>query len=197
MKLRARFNNIIVTFDERDDIDIRALMAEAYKDTPDPIAEHALPSDEKNIALQEENASDEEFDKLMEEAAEIHEEDSIHKAFYKVFKQLAKKLHPDRQPREMPPAAKEENMKLFKKARDALDDQRYFVLLDLAEQYNIELPTNYKEQSKWMSKEMKKVQNQIHDQRQTANYIFSECDTDTDRDELVKMVLREHYNYYV
>jgi hypothetical protein len=197
----AAFQQYCSDFCEKHDIDLRALMAESYKSaTPphsDPIAEHAFPSEEKNIALQEEDASDEEFDKLVEEAAETHAAGGIHKAFYKVFKQLAKKLHPDRQPRELCAQEKEENMRLFKEAKEALDERRYFILLDLGLQYGIELPTNYKEQIKWMGNEMTKVHNEIHEHRQTVNYRFSDCETDDARDELVERMLHQHYGYSV
>tara|TARA_R110002020_G_scaffold9035_1_gene36172 strand:- start:780 stop:1469 length:690 start_codon:yes stop_codon:yes gene_type:complete len=187
-------------FCEEHGIDIRALMAEAYKAAAppsDPLMEHALPSEDKALAAHEDTEDSAEFDKLLEEAAETHEEDSLHKAFYKVFKQLAKKLHPDRQPRELSSEEKEKNMKLFKEAKEALDERRYFVLLDLGQQYGIELPTNYRDQIKWMGSELTKVRNKIHDRRQTVNYRFSDCETDDERDELVKMVLRQHYNYSI
>ena len=164
---------------------------EVLRDTPDA-------SCGSQLTPHDAEASDSaQFDKLLEEAEQRQEISETHKAFYKVFKQLAMKLHPDRQGPDTPQEDRETNMKLFKEARRALDEKRYFVLLDLAEQYGIELPTNYKDQIKWMRTEAQTVVAHIEQEKQTYNYIFAECENVGQKEELMKQLLLQLYGYKV
>ena len=82
-----------------------------------------------------------------------------------------------------------ENLRLFQEAQSALREKRYFVLLDLAERYNVTQPRNYKQQIRWMKKESERLNNRISEHKQSYNYIFAECETDEQRDTLVRRFL--------
>ena len=101
------------------------------------------------------------------------------------------KLHPARQPPNTSDDQKEKNMELFKEANEALNERRYYVLLELALQFNIEPPTNYKEQIKWMKQEIKTVHMLINQQHGTYNYLFAECDSDEERDAVIRRFIKQ------
>ena len=130
-----------------------------------------------------------------EQTPEEKEEDDVHKSFYRVYRKLAFHLHPDRQPADITTEEKEENTRMFREAKDALDNKHYFILLDLAEQFGIESPTNYKEQIRWMRKEVKAVDQKIADEKGTYNYLFGETETDEERDKLIKTFLKQVYDF--
>ena len=188
------FQEYYGAFCKRHNIDLDELnrqnqerIAELYNETSPGLEPPPL-SDSTEIAVRAEDAQEEsdEFERLIEEAADERRNDEIHAAFYKVFKKLAMKLHPDRQPPNTSDEQKEKNMQLFKEANEALNERRYYGLLELALQFNIEPPTNYKEQIKWMKQEIKTVHMLINQQQGTYNYLFAECDEDDERDHLIR-----------
>ena len=192
------FQEYYEDFCQRHDIDLQALnkqnkerINELYDFDPEVPPETEL-SDETGLVPYDEDQTDtEEFNEIMAAAAEQKKADDIHTSFYKVFKKLAMKLHPDRQPHDLSPQQKEKNMGLFKQAKEALDERRYYVLLELATQFDIEPPTNYKEQIKWMKKEIFAVNALIKGAQQTYNYLFAECDEDEDRDNVIRNFMRQ------
>ena len=157
---------------------------EIPKEEPSSDATDLVPYDEENVDA-------EEFEKLMAEADEQKKENDIHDSFYKVFKKLAMKLHPDLQPVDLSEEQKAKNMELFKDAKEALDERRYYVLLDLAGQFDIDPPTNYKEQIKWMKKEIFAVNKIITQTQTTYNYLFAECDTDEQKDRVIASFIQQ------
>jgi len=119
------------------------------------------------------------------------EEQAIHDSFRKVFLKLALLLHPDKIDPSLSPEAKKNTAAKFQKIKTAFEEKRYFILLDYAEQYNIAVPKNYKQQIKWMKREAFQIQEQIEKEKITYNYAFAECDSDDDRDQLVEKFLRQ------
>ncbi len=136
-------------------------------------------------------------DKNLEEVKEdveykmSQEEQQLHDGFRKVFLKLALILHPDK----VDPSLSEEAQKIsaanFQKMKDAFEERKYFILLDYAEQYNIAAPKNYKQQIKWMKKEIFQIQAKIEKAKGTYNYGFAECDTDEERDTLIEKFMRQ------
>jgi len=143
---------------------------------PPPI-EQLIEEDEKAETIEEKDATD------------------VHQAFYKVYRKLAMHLHPDRQPAEASSGEKKETLQLFKEAKSALDDKHYFILFELAERFGIPQPDNYKEQIRWMKREVKAVEQKISDEKATYNYLFAETEADTDRDKLMRNFLKQVYNF--
>jgi len=182
----------------RHNIDLGALnrqnhqrISEMYDFNPE-IPEEAPISDATDLVpYDDENADAEEFEKLMVEADEKKKENDIHDSFYKVFKKLAMKLHPDLQPADLSEEQKAKNMELFKDAKEALDERRYYVLLDLAGQFDIDPPTNYKEQIIWMKKEIFAVNKLITQAQTTYNYLFAECDTEEQKDRIIASFIQQ------
>jgi len=124
---------------------------------------------------------------------QLSEDDiEIHNLFSKVFKNIALKIHPDKidlykhdykQRRQM-----EDD---FKNANQALKDRDYFILIEIAEKLDIPLPRNYNQQTRWMKDKLKAISTQIDNEKKTYNYIFSEADTDAEKDAVISQFVRQ------
>jgi hypothetical protein len=78
---------------------------------------------------------------------------------------------------------------MFTKAKTALEESQYFLLIDYAEKLKVPLPKNYRQQLKWMKREIDVLQNLITTQMQSYNYMFAERDDIVDKDNLVKQFI--------
>lgn len=127
----------------------------------------------------------------------LKDDTEIRDSFKKLFKQLALKLHPDKITGAVTIEQGMENLRLFQEAQSALSEQRYFVLLDLAERYNISQPKNYKQQVRWMKKESERLTNKIKKHKDSYNYIFSECNSDEEKDMLIKRFIAHLFDIHL
>lgn len=184
-------------FCERNDIDLNDLSSqnaarveELFGKPPPAAEEEELSEDvgEESLVLRDKTKPEIHEDP---EYKMSQEEQVIHDSFRKVFLKLALILHPDK----IDPSLSEEAQKIsaakFQKIKDAFEERRYFVLLDHAEHYNIAVPKNYKQQIKWMKKEIFQIEGKIEKEKITYNYAFAECDTDQERDQLIQRFMAQ------
>ena len=113
------------------------------------------------------------------------DEKEIHDSFNKLFRRIAMELHPDKLSKIKSEEETKHKTQKFNEAKQALDKKKYFVLLDLAKELNITTPKNYRQQIRWMKKEITKIENSIDASKKTYNYLFSECDTEEEKDDLI------------
>ncbi len=106
-------------------------------------------------------------------------------AFTKLFKQIALYLHPDRL-QSLSDEEKSERLELFKDAQNALKEERYYFLLDLSERFGVRTPKNYKQQTRWMKSKILDIDSKINQEKATYNYKYAECETDEDRENLMR-----------
>jgi len=119
------------------------------------------------------------------------EDREMHEIFSKLFKKIAVTLHPDKvSSMDISPFLAKEMIDTFKSARTAFDERRYFDLVEIAERYRIPPPKNYALQHKWFQGESDRVKDVISRQKNTYNYLFSECSLESDKDELIRDFLR-------
>jgi len=114
------------------------------------------------------------------------DEMEIHEAFNKVFRKIALLIHPDKLDKNLTDEERGVKLNMFKEARTALEEHRYFIILDIAEKFNITTPKNYKQQIRWMKKETDTLGQKLAKEKDTYNYIFSECEDIVDKDNLIK-----------
>ncbi len=100
-------------------------------------------------------------------------------------------LHPDKLPRDMNITERKGKTKMFTDAKEALEKKRYFVLLDTAEKLKIATPRNYRQQIRWMKKEVKILNDVIHKEKKTYNYVFSECEEEAEKDQVIMRFMKQ------
>ena len=100
-------------------------------------------------------------------------------------------LHPDKLSKIKSEEERKEKVQKFNKVKQALDQKKYFVLLDVAKELNITTPRNYKQQIRWMKKEITKIEDSIEASKKTYNYLFSECDTEDEKDDLIVKFMKQ------
>jgi len=182
----------------RNDIDLAAVTASYYErlGLTNPSAPAMEVANETSLCQSDEVLeNDKEFANMMEEVQDFERENEVHKAFVRVFKKLAMHFHPDRLSKDSTQEERDQKMQTFKKALKALEERRYFVLLDLADQYGVETPTNYKQQVGWMRKEAAVVNQSIIGEKQTYNYMFGECETQDEKDDLMRRYLYQLFGF--
>lgn len=133
----------------------------------------------------------EQYEQHLSDYQMTQDELEIHDAFNKVFRKLAMILHPDKIGDDLDPAEREEKLNMFKSAKEALEARKYFILLDIAEKFNITTPRNYKQQIRWMKKEIATLNNILASETKTYNYMFSECETEKEKDQLIKRFITQ------
>ena len=111
----------------------------------------------------------------------------LHEAFVKLFKKIAMEIHPDKlNVYDYDFIQRQDRSRDFKDANSALSEKQYFTLIEIAEKYEIAIPRNYGQQSRWMKREIKKLKHLINQEKQTYNYIFSEAETDEERTKIIQ-----------
>ena len=119
------------------------------------------------------------------------DEQEVFDTFSKLFKQLALILHPDKLGNDLPAEEMRVKLREFKEANDALNQHRYFVLLDLAAKYKVRLPKNYNQQIRWMKKQIVKVKTDVEREKKKYNYVFAECETAEEKERLMKSFINQ------
>ena len=125
------------------------------------------------------------------------DEVAIHEAFSKLFKRIALKIHPDKLRDNLPNEEKEMMISMFQKANKSFDEKKYYILLDIASQLNIQTPKNYEQQIRWMKKEIETIEHEMKKQRNSYNFLFSETESDEERDHLVRAFIAQVFQMYV
>jgi len=190
------FQMFLEDYCEKNDIDLRALN---HKKGLEMAKQKAQENQAKEIEEKSEEALIHTQNPQVEHAPEVKElqveskdSDEMHKTFKDLFKKLALNLHPDRVGN-LTPEERDVRLNMFKDAKQALDNKDYFLLLDMSEKFNIRIPKNFKQQTRWMKARIKKLDQQIDAQKHTYNYIFSECENEHEKVKIVKNFLRQFF----
>ncbi len=196
-KTGNEFQNYLEVYCAKNEISLKEL----NKDHSDKVeqAYEGLRKEKTKGRFLQDNEIEVEFDvpahsseTISEEEQIIEREDSeVHEAFNKLFKKLALHLHPDRMKKDMSEEEKSRHLELFNEAKESLETKRYFILLDLAEKYNISLPKNYKNQINWMRRQIDLLDQKLASKKTTYNYLFAECETEDEKNLLVKKFIKQ------
>ncbi len=129
---------------------------------------------------------------IQEPPLDAGDDKELYDVFSKLFRKLATVLHPDKlNNSDYSDEKKQEMSSMFTEAKNALEQKRYFILIDYAEQLDVPIPKNYRQQIRWMKKELDKVRAEIAAVTRTYNYSFSETETDEQRDQLIEKFMRQ------
>ena len=147
---------------------------------------HSAPSEQQ---IRSDNQ--EEYPQQLGDYQMSKDEQEIHDVFNKVFRKIALLIHPDKLDKNLTPEERDVKLNMFKEAKTALEERKYFIILDIAEKFNITTPKNYKQQIRWMKKETSTLNQELSKEKNTYNYIFSECESPRERDHVVKRFMSQ------
>lgn len=117
------------------------------------------------------------------------EDQKMDEAFSRFFKNIALVLHPDRIDKSLPEHIQKDMVNRFQDANRALEQKKYFILLDVAVQFGINPPRNQTQQLRWMKRESAKMEAYLDKQKNTYNYKFAEAETPEEKDKLIEQFL--------
>ena len=80
---------------------------------------------------------------------------------------------------------------MFKEARVSIDERNYFKLLDISERFNIKMPKNFKQQTRWMKGRIKELEREIAKEKTSYNYLIAEAETQEQKDQLYRNIIRQ------
>ena len=125
------------------------------------------------------------------------DESEVHQMFSKLFKRLALKIHPDKLDNKLTEEEKNDMIEAFKEVNTAFRERKYFILLDYADQYNIVTPRNYKQQNRWMKREINKLIPILDHEKKSYNYLFSECETAAEKNQVMRQFIAQVFNIHI
>ena len=69
--------------------------------------------------------------------------------------------------------------------------------MDIAEKLNITTPKNYDLQIRWMKREAKALNEKIASEKNKYNFVFSEAETDEEKDAIIEKFLHQLFGIFV
>ena len=111
----------------------------------------------------------------------------------KLFRQIARKFHPDKLSED--DLHYDEYEGVFKAARNAIDNNSWAELFDIAEKYDLELE-NYETINSLLGQEIVLIKKEINNKKTTYAWLFHNCERDEDKDKLMKNFLNHVYIDY-
>ena len=189
-------NNI--DFEELQQRNLQRLQELQQRETPQNTNQHPqLETEEDSALILHESFPDnclnseptEEWPPQSSDYQMTQDEAEIHEAFNRLFKKVAMAIHPDKLSSDLTKEEKDVKLNMFRESKKAIEERKYFPLLDTAEKLRIALPRNYKQQIQWMKKELQMWKEANKKDKSTFNYLFSECETDQQRDNLALTLL--------
>ena len=125
------------------------------------------------------------------------EKNPAHKVFQKMYRILAKKLHPDKfSNREMTPEIMQK-IDSFKQAAGAYDKTNWAKFLDICEKYDI-LPTRYEKISTVIRDEISETNKEVANKKLAFSWRLYECEDDEScKQNTIKAFLLQLFGYKV
>ena len=117
------------------------------------------------------------------------------KKFSKIYKMIAKKIHPDKFANRMRTEEIEEKEELFKRAADGFESRDWGKMLDVAEQINVK-PANAEELYPEIRKEIVKVKAKIQNNESMYSWKLYQCEENEEcKDLIMADFFKRLFNY--
>ena len=117
------------------------------------------------------------------------------KKFGKVYKMIAKKIHPDKFANRFRTEEIEEKEELFKRAAEGFESRNWGKMLDVAEQINVK-PSNASELCPEIQKEIKKIKNKVEHNKSMYSWKLYQCEENEEcKDLIMADFFRRLFNY--
>ena len=116
------------------------------------------------------------------------------KIFQRIFRGIAKKIHPDKfsNLEKTPEVLSKEEM--FKKASEAFDNQKWGQLLEIAEELDIH-PQKYEKINELLKEEISDLNKKIAEKQKSYGWFMSEAESEKRKDEVVISFLKQLFGY--
>ncbi len=111
----------------------------------------------------------------------------------KLFRQIAKKFHPDTLPLDDPRL--EEFEEIFKKASSAIDQCEWGELFNIADKYDLQFD-DYETVNSSLALDITRIKNEIKQKKDTYAWLLYHCEKDEDKDKIIKRFLNHIYVDY-
>jgi len=192
----SQFGNELREYCAKNNIDLAALIAKREareaklnsRAIEDKSTEERVHSDLSLFLAQHTSAAPPEIPK------DAHDEEEMHKVFKDLFKKIALHLHPDRL-QHLTEEERQVRLNMFKEARVSIDERNYFKLLDISERFNIKMPKNFKQQTRWMKGRIKELEREIAKEKTSYNYLIAEAETQEQKDQLYRNFIRQVFRF--
>ena len=116
------------------------------------------------------------------------------KIFQRIFRGIAKKIHPDKfsNMEQTPDVLKKQEM--FKQASEALDNEKWGQLLEIAEELDIH-PQKYEKVNELLREEISDVNKKIVAKQKSFGWHMAEAETEEEKDKVIISFLKTLFNY--
>ncbi len=118
------------------------------------------------------------------------------KVFDKIYRAIAKEVHPDRLSKILTTEEATEKEELFKKATGAMNKEDWGQLLEVADWLNVK-PRSFDGIEEQINTEIEKLNKLIENNKHMYSWVFAQCDTDKERNEIVKKFLFHLFGFVV
>jgi len=108
----------------------------------------------------------------------------------KIFRQIARRFHPDKLDSDDPRFKEYENV--FKQATTAIDNKSWAELFNIAEKYDLDLD-DYETMNVLLVKEIQLIKTEVINKKNTYAWLFYNCERDEDKDKLMKQFMKHIY----
>jgi hypothetical protein len=116
------------------------------------------------------------------------------KIFQRIFRGIAKKIHPDKfsNMEQTPDVLKKQEM--FKQASEAFDNEKWGQLLEIAEELDIH-PQKYEKVNELLREEISDVNKKIVAKQKSFGWHMAEAETEEEKDKVIISFLKTLFNY--
>jgi hypothetical protein len=118
-----------------------------------------------------------------------------HKVFQRMYRIIAKKLHPDKFSNQEQTVEVLEKIEAFKQATGAYNKNNWAKFLDICEKYDI-LPTRYEKINSLIREEISEIGKKVNEKKLSFSWRLYECEDDkTCKDKVIKNFLYQLFKY--
>ena len=193
------FQGCYEDFCERHQIDLHKLnkdnaqkIAGAYSSPPPPSENKTEPPTDTDMVIYEAR------EEVEEEPYQMSKDElEIHEIFNKLYRRLVLIYHPDKLKKTLTYEERNDMLEIFKEISSAFESRKYFILLDYAEKNNISIPKNYRQQTRWMKKELKTIESETTEMKRTYNYLLGEAETVEEKDNIFRQFIKQLFDLAV
>tara|TARA_A100001515_G_scaffold117965_1_gene100124 strand:+ start:629 stop:1270 length:642 start_codon:yes stop_codon:yes gene_type:complete len=133
------------------------------------------------------------------ERVEVVKDDTVtkkRKSFQSIYRQIAKKIHPDKFSNQQKTLDIIEKEEMFKKATYAYENDKWGMLLEIAEELDIH-PTKYTKINQILRDEISDVNKQITDKQKTYSWMFSQAEEEGEKANVIYAFLKDVFDFVI